>query len=244
MGVEDAEPRGPDELADVREVGDDRVGQARPQWYCLHRDHGAALQVGLERDRGSDGRQEHEGRLLQAEPERGAASQAAQRPEVEEQENHRQRHRHGLGEERQRGPRHHRGVPRGTPPAREAAVGQQGQHPEEGAEHVLALRHPGHRLHVQRVDGEERGHQGARPQAAREEGQGQEEQRDVGRVQRHARRVMARGVEAEELDVEHVRHPGERVPVGRLHRGEGPGHRLGAQPACTCGLAKTYSSSS
>src|SRR5205814_5901876 len=50
--------------------------------------------------------------------------------------------------------------------------------------------------------------------------------------------VVARGVEAEELAIEHVRQPGQRVPVGRLQGGEGPGHRLRVQTRLDVGVAE------
>ncbi len=60
---------------------------------------------------------------------------------------------------------------------------------------------------------EQRRAERAAPNGAGEAAQREERQRRVKRVPQHARRVVPAGIEAEERDVELVRHPGERVPV-------------------------------
>ena len=44
----------------------------------------------------------------------------------------------------------------------------------------------------------------------------------VRRVEDDVHQMMPAGVQAEELAVEHVRKPGERMPVARMKMGKGP----------------------
>ena len=107
--------------------------------------------------------------------------------------------------------------------------------------HSTSLRSddPRDRLDVQRVQREERGDERARPtrrSSAAGRGTGA---RRVRRVQQRVDEVVAPGVEPEELDVEHVREPGQRVPV--RGRGSVKAQRTPVQvrPARTCGLRET-----
>ena len=75
---------------------------------------------------------------------------------------------------------------------------------------------------MQRVDGEERRDERAPPGGAGHGGEDQEQERRVRRVQRRVDEVVRARVEPEELDVEHMREPGDRVPVGHLQRRERP----------------------
>ena len=108
-------------------------------------------------------------------------------------------------------------------------VGAQRHQPEERAEDVLALGDPGHGLHVQRVDGEQRGCGQARAGGAGGPLQQEEEQGRGQRVEDDARRVMSGGLEPGELAVEQVGEPGDRMPVQGFGRRECPGHVLARQ---------------
>jgi hypothetical protein len=68
--------------------------------------------------------------------------------------------------------------------------------------------------------------------------QQQREQR-VGRVQKNVDQVRPCRAGAEKLDVEHVGEPGERMPVRRLPRGEGPDEAVAGQPREHLGLRVT-----
>jgi len=62
---------------------------------------------------------------------------------------------------------------------------------------------------VQWVEREHRSHERAPPDGAGQRVQRAEEEQRVGRVKDEIRKVVAAGVEPEELAVEHVREPGE-----------------------------------
>ena len=148
---------------------------------------------------------------------------------VEQGEEQRQGAQHGLrqegqGEEDGGGPE----ADGGRPP-HAAEVGERGQEAEQRAEEVLALSHPGHRLDVQRVHGEERRHGRAAPGGPGRRPQELEQEQGVREVEERAHQMVATGVEAEELDVEHVREPGEGVPVEGVEA-EGPADPVGAEP--------------
>ena len=113
-------------------------------------------------------------------------------------------------------------------------VGPQGQEEEQAAEHVFPLGDPGHRLGPQGMQPEEDGHQQARPQGGSHPPQGHEEHEHVDGVDEDAREVVAPGMllkafRAEDLAVEHVREPGQRMPVVVFQAREGPGDRVPSQ---------------
>ena len=150
------------------------------------------------------------------------AFRAAQRPEIQQQEQRGQRHQHGLRGQSQ-GEKHERqGVVFPPSPARVTGVGQQRQAEEERAQHILALGDPGHRFDVQRMHHEEQGRPGARPERPRGRAQPPEQQDRVGEVQQQVRQVVTPGVQAVELGIEHQGEPRQRVPVGPLETGPRP----------------------
>ena len=75
---------------------------------------------------------------------------------------------------------------------------------------------------MERVPGEQRGDEHARPQFTREPEQQEEKQNHIRRVKQHVDEMVRAGVEAEEFAVRHVREPGERMPVARVTGGERP----------------------
>jgi hypothetical protein len=79
------------------------------------------------------------------------------------------------------------------------------------------------------VEAEQRGDERAPPRRAGHDVEQHEDERRVGGVQDDARRVVpGRGV-AEELPVEHVGHPRDRMPVRHVARGPGPADRCSIQ---------------
>jgi len=96
---------------------------------------------------------------------------------------------------------------------RVAGIGYQREQTEAAAEHILALGHPGHRFDAQRVESEQRRHQQAPPRRASHQSQPHEDQRGVERVQQHAGQVMSPRVQTEHLAIQHVREPGDGMPV-------------------------------
>jgi hypothetical protein len=60
------------------------------------------------------------------------------------------------------------------------------------------------------------------PQCTGHSSQQQEHQHRVGRVKEQVREMVAHRFKPENLEVEHVRNPGERMPVARMPGGECP----------------------
>ena len=69
---------------------------------------------------------------------------------------------------------------------------------------------------------EQRGDHETRRRVAGERAQHEEEQGDVEYVEEDVLGVMRLGVEGEELHIDHVGDPRERMPVRRVDAGEGP----------------------
>ena len=163
-----------------------------------------------------------------AEPRGRGTSHSLQRPVIQQQEEEGQRHHHRLGHESQPEETRHREVSPHAPAPDVRHVGGSAQQRQERAEDVLALGDPGHRLHVERVQGEERGHHGAAPGRAGERLQQGEEQCGVQGVEEDVGCVVAPGRQAEDLHVQHVGDPGDRVPV-LVALEQGPGQARGRE---------------
>ena len=215
----------------------------------LERDHlqrldGSAL--GVERHDTRAGHQHHQGQLFpQKQTQRhgfgnrwdlGATpsfltrlpvlgrSPAAERPVVEQQQDGGQCDQHRLGQQPQHERQHHAQVAQPAGPADIVDIGPQGQHPEQGAQDVLALRHPGHRLHVQGMDRKQGGHKGTAPGSGRQAIEDAEKEQDVGQVQQQVGQVVAEGPGPKEFCIELQRQPGQRVPVAGVEGRPGPMH--------------------
>ncbi len=63
---------------------------------------------------------------------------------------------------------------------------------------------------------EKRRHHRAAPEGPRHSFERQKQERRIGGVQQHVDDVRRAGPQPEELTVQHVRHPGQRVPVARI----------------------------
>ena len=218
--IEHREPRRPERLLQVDPVGDDRLGHSRRQRQGLERGHGARAALGHDRERARGRREQDERQLL---PHERDAPRPAERPDVEEEQNHRQRHHHRLREEPQDEGGDDEDVVRRAVPSRVTRVRREREHPEQAGQHVLPLRDPRDGLDPERVQREYRGDERAPPRGPGHAGEHLEEERGARRVEQDAGRMMAGRRQPEELSVEHVREPGERVPVGRVGCGERPG---------------------
>ena len=106
-----------------------------------------------------------------------------------------------------------------------------GEHPEESGENVLSLGHPGNRLHVKWVQGEESGDKGALPEGFRHAVKDEKEQERAGEVEQKIGEMMPSGLQPEELHVYHVGDPGQGVPVRGLAGRECPGDPLHGEAA-------------
>lgn len=105
---------------------------------------------------------------------------APQRPDVEQQEQERECDKHRLGHQPQCEADQHAQIAAGGRPSHVCSVRPKGEQEEQRAEDVLSFRHPGHRLHVKRMDGEERGDAGTPARSARHVDEDPEQQECVG----------------------------------------------------------------
>jgi len=83
---------------------------------------------------------------------------------------------------------------------------------------------------MQRVKGEEKGNGCTGPERSAQPPEEQQQEDPVCSVQGHVHQVMPGRIEPEELHIEHVGEPGERVPVGCMGGGHGPGDPLEGHP--------------
>ena len=100
--------------------------------------------------------------------------------------------------------REHRGVPAPSRPARVPGVHAEREQQKQGAEDILAFGNPRDRPDVQRMNREERCHERAPSGRARDPNEKPAQQKRVDDVDVEARQMMAAGIEAEQLHVEHV----------------------------------------
>jgi hypothetical protein len=94
------------------------------------------------------------------------------------------------------------------------------------------------------MDGEDRRHKRAAPQAPGHLPQHQKEQHRVGGVPQDIDQVMSARVQPEELAIQHVGKSGQGNPVADLRVSEGPSNRLRGQPFFTTGFSYTFRLSS
>ena len=73
------------------------------------------------------------------------------------------------------------------------------------------------------MPGKQRGDNSAAPRRVRHFEEQPEQQQSVTDVEHETGQMMARRVCAEDLAIEHVRNPGERMPIAAVDLREGPG---------------------
>src|SRR2546425_980755 len=95
-------------------------------------------------------------------------------------------------------------------------IGSQGQQKEEHAQNVLALRGPGHRFDVNRMQGKKRSHRETSPRKTGWPLKDQEQQHRVDCVEQEIDVMMPVRIEPEQLTIQSVRKPSERMTVGLL----------------------------
>jgi hypothetical protein len=158
-------------------------------------------------------------------------SQASQRPVINQQKNDRQCHQHRL---------RHQTQSEGTKGQQISAtawtlcipgIEEKGEHPEKGAQNVLAFSHPCDRLHVEGMERKKGGNKNALPVCPGHPEKEQEEQDGIERVEHNVHEVVGPRIESEQLDIQHMGQPCQRVPVGCVRGGECPDKILSGQ-AC------------
>ena len=109
-----------------------------------------------------------------------------------------------------------------------ADIRPEAEQSEKRAQNVLPFSHPVDRFDVQRVHRKEGGDEGAAPQRAGQFLEQQEQEQRVGDMEEQVGEVMAGRIQLEQLTIEHVRKPGEGMPVGGISGLERPCHTLPA----------------
>ena len=153
-----------------------------------------------------------------------APTEPLQRPPIQQEQETGERDHRGLAHERQGEGQDHPAIAARAGLRGVTHISPQAKQEKKSAQHILALRDPGHGIDLQRMQGEEGGHQRTSPKRAGHRVQHEEEQQNVGGVKEQVAQVVPAGLETEELAVEHVRHPGDGMPVRLLamHILEGP----------------------
>ncbi len=82
---------------------------------------------------------------------------------------------------------------------------------------------------MQRVPGKERRHQRAPPARTAQAFQKLKEKNGVGEMEEQIGQVVASGVEEEQRTIQHVGHPGDRMPVAGVGARQGPAHSFPSQ---------------
>jgi len=83
---------------------------------------------------------------------------------------------------------------------------------------------------MQRVPCKQRRHKGVRPNRPGQTQQQYQQQEGVRDVKEHIDIMGRAGGEIEQLAIQHVRHPGDRMPVGRVPGGESPSDAVPGKP--------------
>ncbi len=81
------------------------------------------------------------------------------------------------------------------------------------------------------MDRKDRRHESAPPQEAGHLKQDQKKQNRRRRVEQHIRQVMSGRIQPVKLAIQHMRKPGERMPIGRMQMGKGPDDASSRQTA-------------
>jgi len=177
-------------------------------------------------DHGHDARRQTQAEQGQLLPEQAAdlsgLLKTLQRPVIQQEQDERQGHQHGLRHQAQRKEQHDEQI---SPRPRSfdvPAVRPHREQPEEGGQDVLALGHPRHGFHVERVEGKQGGDDDALPAGLRHPKQNDEQQHGIRDVEQKIREMVPAGSQPEELNVRQVGDPRQRVPIGEVKRREGP----------------------
>ena len=101
-------------------------------------------------------------------------------------------------------------------------MGQQTDRKPQSAKDVFARGRPGHRLHVQRVEGEDPGQEGARPNLPGETPKRRKQQQARHHVEQQAGGVEGSRRNSPEFRIQHPGQARQRKPVGTLSGFEGP----------------------
>ena len=162
------------------------------------------------------------GRVAGSAPVLHVRPKPAQGPVIQEQKDKRQGDQHGLGHESQREKTENGQVPP-VPRAFDVEdVRPHGEQPEQGGQDILPFGHPGHGLHVEGMQREERRHESARPEGLGHAAEDEKKEEGVGDVKKNVHQVMPPRIQSQKLDIQHVGKPRHGMPIGRMAGGQCP----------------------
>ena len=218
------ESRGPQQNAEIARVRNYRVAEPRVNRHVFERHHGAGRFLHDERDKTRSGRQREERNFFHREMSQlRRRAKPFQRPVIEQQQHKRKRHEHRLGHESEREKERDKSEAAHARLLGVARVREQREDEKKSAQHILALGDPCDRFDVRGMPREQRRDRRARPRSARHTQQREKQQHGIRRVQQDVNEMLWAGTRAEQLPVEHVREPRERMPVRGVAAAERPG---------------------
>jgi hypothetical protein len=88
-----------------------------------------------------------------------------------------------------------------------------GQHPEESGKNILSLGNPGDRFHVERMKGKQSRYKSAFPLRFGHPVENEKEQQRICNVEQEISQMMPSRFQSKELNIEHVGHPCQGMPV-------------------------------
>ncbi len=183
------------------------------------------------RDHAKSRRNNGERNLLQESPPKALLRQPFKRPEIEQQQQARQRDERLLGQQTAKKQAKRGRPPNESLPASEPHISVESQEAEENAQHIFAFRDKGYRLDMNRMDGKQGRHQGTPQWVAGHRDKQAEQQQHIEDVQDNIGEVKAARIRAVQAGVRHQRKPGQRKPIAVEERGPSPAHAAGVQSA-------------
>ena len=108
-------------------------------------------------------------------------------------------------------------------------VGPNRKQREQGAQNILALGNPRHRLHVERMNGKNRRDECAPGRSFTRAIENPEQQYGIQNVEKHTRDVVPARIKTVDLRIQHMREPCQRMPVRLELSGQRPDDALRGQ---------------
>src|SRR5208283_4151376 len=108
-------------------------------------------------------------------------------------------------------------------------ISPQRQEEKKRAQNILTLRNPGDGFDVQGMQREDGSYERTAPKGTRGAPQKQEQQERVGNVEQDIDQMLRPGVLAEELAIQLMGQPSQRMPIAGMGRRKGPSHVLARQ---------------
>ena len=108
-------------------------------------------------------------------------------------------------------------------------IERESDQPEEGTQDIPPRRNPRHAFHVQGMQRKETGNRSTPPRGSGHGPQDPKDQQCIRYVQPQCGRVVPGGIQPKQLGIQHVRIPGQGVPVGLRPGRQRPGDPLGAE---------------